>query len=233
VSFRSGDEVAAVRSLRTALRLAPGNAEAHDLIGRILSETSLLAGARRHLVTALTLDPEITTARIALARTCELLGDHDEADHLVDERREATLPARARFLAWRRDVVGAEELLRTVPATTSAHRITRTMLEVLTGGAPSPEPNPAILTAGATPRPSRPQSTPSELRAEIATLMGDREGALDTITRAAKAGLFDLAWMDRCPLLAELRQDPAFAAARALVAARAAAAEEAYRAPEP
>jgi serine/threonine-protein kinase len=87
--------------------------------------------------------------------------------------------------------------------------------------------------ASTSPQPIRLRSISLQLGAEIATLKGDRGGALDTITRAAEEGLFDLAWMDRCPLLAELRQDPALAAARAMVAVRAIAAEEAYRAPEP
>jgi eukaryotic-like serine/threonine-protein kinase len=231
VTFRSGDEAAAVRSLRVALRLAAGNAEAHELLGRILSETTLLADARRHLVTALTLEPEITTARLALARTCEFLGDHDEADHLLDERREATLPARARFLIWRRDTERAAELLVTLPATTPAHQITRSMLEVLTGGAPSVMLQQAI--ADKVHPPVRLRSVMLQFKVEVAMLMGDRDRALDTITRAAAGGLFDLAWMDRCPLLAELRRDPPFAAARATVVARVAAAEDAYRAPLP
>jgi serine/threonine-protein kinase len=82
VTFRAGDEAAAVRSLRRALRLAPGTAEAHDLLGRILSETTLLDEAKRHLVTTLSLEPDIALARASLARTHELLGEHDEADRV-------------------------------------------------------------------------------------------------------------------------------------------------------
>ncbi len=253
VAFRAGDEVAAVRSLRVALRLAPGNAEAHDLLGRILSETTLLADARRHLVTALTLEPEITTARLALARTCELLGEPDEADRLIDERREATMPVRARFALWRRDLRLATELLQTMPTTTPAHRVTRGLLETLLrhrrdgggrhdGGAETP-PNPPGREVGASSTPvqegdaeamsRRPRQMPLQIKAEMAALVGDRAGALETITRCAAGGLLDLAWIDRCPLLDELRSEPELVAARTVVAARAAAAEEAYRAPLP
>src|SRR6185437_9477829 len=83
VRYQAGEEPSPVRSLRHALGLSPGHAEAHDLLGRILSETSLLADARRHLGVALALEPEMTLARLTLARTCELLGAREEADRVV------------------------------------------------------------------------------------------------------------------------------------------------------
>jgi eukaryotic-like serine/threonine-protein kinase len=229
VTFRSGDETAAVRSLRTALRLAPANAEAHELLGRILSETTLLLDARRHLRTALTLEPEITTARLALSRTHELLGEHDEADHLFDARFEETLPVRARVLLWRRDARRAAEILPRVPPTSPANRVARGMLEILSGVTPSYA---LALEFGLRATLGfRVRTFFLQMEAEIAVLLGDPARALTAITRATSQALFDVAWMDRCPLLAELRADPAFQAARVEVAARAAAVEQAYRAP--
>ncbi|MBI2390202.1 MAG: hypothetical protein HYV09_11490 [Deltaproteobacteria bacterium] len=46
--------------------------------------------------------------------------------------------------------------------------------------------------------------------------------ARDALTAAAEMPLIDVLWMDRCPAIAELRDDAAFARARAIVAARAA-----------
>jgi hypothetical protein len=40
---------------------------------------------------------------------------------------------------------------------------------------------------------------------------------------AEHARLFDLHWLDRCPLLASARDDPAFAAVRAQIRARSCA----------
>jgi hypothetical protein len=69
-----------------------------------------------------------------------------------------------------------------------------------------------------------------QLTAEAAAFAGDRARAIDAITKAASLSLFDVAWMDGCPLFAELRKDAAFVSVREQVAARAARVEEAYRA---
>ncbi len=230
VRFRSREEAAAVSSLRTALHLAPTNAEAHDLLGRILSETTLLADARRHLVTALTLEPEITTARMSLVRTHELLGEHDEADRLMDARYEATLPIRARFCLWRRDTRAAAEILPKLHPTSSAHRLTRELLEIVVGNAPAES---LYQEFGERARTLvRARSFFTQMEAEISAFVGNHATALAAISRAAEDALFDVAWMDGCPLLAPLRGDPVFEAARTRVAARAAAVEQAYRATE-
>ena len=49
-----------------------------------------------------------------------------------------------------------------------------------------------------------------QIRAEIAGFLSDSEAALKYLTASVDAGMFDLAWFDRCPLLAPLRQDRAF-----------------------
>jgi hypothetical protein len=72
-----------------------------------------------------------------------------------------------------------------------------------------------------------------QLAAEAHVLVGDRRGALEAVRRATQASLYDVAWMDLCPLLAEIRDDPVFVEARRTVAERAARVEEAYRAPLP
>jgi serine/threonine-protein kinase len=229
VKFRGGDEVSAVRSARQALRLAPSNAEAHDLLGRMLGETSLLRDAVRHLSTALVLEPEITLSRLTLARTHELLGDHDEADRVAGERPAATLPFRARVLAWRRDARGAAAMLASVEATTPGFPAARALLQLATGSAPSYDLWAHIGDPGRVSM--RGQAFFLQLEVEGAAYVGDRARALDALRRAAATTVFDVAWMDRCPLLADLRGEPAFAAARALVAERAARVEEAYLAP--
>lgn len=55
---------------------------------------------------------------------------------------------------------------------------------------------------------------------EILAWQGEIDAALDHLERSAVLPLIDVAWMDRCPVLAPLRALPRFAAARAVVTAR-------------
>ena len=60
-----------------------------------------------------------------------------------------------------------------------------------------------------------------QLRAEAVALLGRREQALLAIEGASACGLVDLLWLDRCPLLHELREHPRFVELRSEVAERA------------
>jgi hypothetical protein len=62
-----------------------------------------------------------------------------------------------------------------------------------------------------------------ELAAEYLGAFDQREACLDTIERAAELPMLDIFWLDKCPTLACVRDDPRFQKARATVAARAAA----------
>src|SRR5581483_7028143 len=98
------------------------------LLGRILAETSLLADARRHLVTAVTLEPEITLARLSLARTHEVLGERDETDRMLADPRLVQIAGRV--ILWRRDTARAAELMATLDDTVLANVGLRAMLEM-------------------------------------------------------------------------------------------------------
>ena len=229
VRYQAGEEAGSVRSLRHALRLAPDNADAHELLGRILAETSLLGEARRHLEAALALEPEMTLARLSLARTHELLGEPDEADRLA-AGRSTMLPLVGRILTWRRDARAAAALLATVMPSGPGSPVSQVLLHLATG---SPPPY-AVYARFDDPARStlRVATFFAQLEAEGAAFFGDAPRALAAITRAADLALFDVAWLDRCPLLADLRGLPAFVALRARAAARAQRAVEAYRAAE-
>jgi serine/threonine-protein kinase len=56
---------------------------------------------------------------------------------------------------------------------------------------------------------------------ELSMLLGRHEAALKALEMAIQVGLFDLLWVDGCPLLAPLRQEPRFQELRAVVAERA------------
>lgn len=231
VYYRQGDGPAAMTAARRALRLAPGNAETHDLVGRMLSETRRLADAKRHLTTALTLEPGMEPPLVALARTAELLGDRDEVEPLVGDAKETPsfLPLTARLALWPRDASLAAKLLRDLRPDTLPKRMAQLVLTiVVTGQAPEELPMPTGDPALRTPRA---RSFAAQLHAECNAVLGRRDSALDAITRAAAVGVMDIAWLDRCPLFDELRADPRFTAASDVVAAKAERVVAAYVAP--
>ena len=226
VRYQSCDEVGAVRALRHALRLGPATTEAHDALGRILGDTALLAEARRHLTTAITLEPSIILSRLALARIHDLLGERDEADRIVREVPAASAPYYARILLWRRDVAGAEALLRAPIATTLPGSAQALLGLVARRTTPYEGLEQILAQRAGTPR-SR--TFCLQLLVEAASFVGDAPRAALALAEAADLGLCDVAWLDRCPLFEDLRREPTFGAAREKIAARAALVEAAYR----
>jgi serine/threonine-protein kinase len=67
----------------------------------------------------------------------------------------------------------------------------------------------------------------AQLAAEAAGRGGDLETCLMMLLRANAEGLFDLHWLDRCPLLDPVRKEPRYAVIRTDVAARAEAIHDA------
>ncbi len=59
---------------------------------------------------------------------------------------------------------------------------------------------------------------------------GDPESALASLAESVAAGLLDLTWLRRCPLLASLRSDPRFIASERAIAAGTAPILAAYHA---
>jgi serine/threonine-protein kinase len=62
-----------------------------------------------------------------------------------------------------------------------------------------------------------------QIAAEIFMFFGDADRALAHLEESASLGLFDVAWLERCPLFEPLRDHPGFASLRAKVGARAGA----------
>lgn len=60
-----------------------------------------------------------------------------------------------------------------------------------------------------------------QIAAEVAAFAGPPERALRMLDRASELGVFDLLWFDRCPLFADLREEPAYRRTREQVRARA------------
>ncbi|MFO0757986.1 MAG: protein kinase [Byssovorax sp.] len=226
VRYQSGEAKLAVPALRRALALQPSNADAHELLGRILAETRLCEHARRHLTTALTLEPDHVLGRFALTRLHELDGRHDEAELILDARPGLMMPALSRMLMWRRDARRAAELLPRIVDGHGPSGVSRLFLQAAAGLPLDLDYLQRVAQTSA----AKPISQVffRQAEAELAAALGDREGVFASLARAAAGPCFDLLWADRCPLFAGLRDDPRFIAARDLIAARAGEVEQAY-----
>ncbi|MBL9018989.1 MAG: hypothetical protein JNL83_32680 [Myxococcales bacterium] len=73
----------------------------------------------------------------------------------------------------------------------------------------------------------RRQAFIAQLAAEAAGMVSDVEECLALLLRANACGLFDLPWLDRCPVLEPIRGEPRFAIIRNDVAERALAIHDA------
>ncbi|MGZ3419963.1 MAG: protein kinase domain-containing protein [Polyangiales bacterium] len=226
VRFQQGRGVEAVRAVRDALKKSPALADAHELLGRILSETGPTDLALGHLQTAARLDPTLHHALWTTARLHALSGRWDEAEAIVDRTaKEAGTPGGwlyvARLAVWRGDLERASRILAEPAMQKSdnetALRLVRSVVEgsLDVDGLFDP-------TMGGRHSSGRSAAFFHQVRAELLSRADRIDAAAESLSKSAAAGLVDAVWMDRCPLLSKLRNLPAFAEARRTVENRAA-----------
>lgn len=225
VYLNSGELGPAVRELRHALVLAPGLVEAHDNFARILIDAGFLEEGIQHLRMALAIQPTLIVLHWELARVQAFLGRWEEVARLRELRHEpgsdeyaGTWFIQMRFAMWRGDLGRLGELLESIPD----HDWLKgdALLALSRKERPSPEAMAQLSPFGNSPGPGRRQAFTMQIRTEVAAFLSDLETALQYLTASVDAGMFDLAWFDRCPLLAPLRQDPRFLVQRTRVAER-------------
>jgi TolB-like protein len=218
----------AAEALETALDLAPTYAEAHEYFGRLLCEVGREDRGLSHLRTAVELDPTLHRCLVDVARTEALRGDRGRVDAAIEEleRRAGAeaLPAfqaRLRDAAWRGDEAAIRRDAMRLAALGPAHRIAVLYAEALLGKVPVEQ---ALATLRAQRDGSgnrRFRAFLGQLGAEVAAARGAEEEALALLAVAVDDGLIDLLWLDRCPLLAGLRERAGYASIREGVATRA------------
>jgi serine/threonine-protein kinase len=221
------DDVGAVRALGSALRLSPHSASVREMLGRLVLDAGAVAEGTALLGGALELDPSNQEPRWDLARGHALGGSFAEAFRLlsapVTSEAEETMRdyLSARLALWmpRGTAPALPEPVAhegVVPDVTALLRRALTERVFTDAGRAYLE---GIATAG------RPRISALALQItaelELAVDGASLDRALAAVARAEAAGLFDLAWMDGCPLLAPLRSLPAVAPLRDAVAARA------------
>ncbi len=222
----SGDVAEAAASLVRALVRAPGFAMAQAMLGAIVLEAGRLDLALPHLEAAESLDP-LGLAHIDLPRAYVYADRWDDAMREYERAREqARFAGRmfdevsiARFKMWRGEVVEFEaapaasappHVVAYAQIAGNIHRARRFERDERAKMAD------LVLTAS-----PRMQATRAQFMAEFLLFADDPDEALGWIERSVDSGLQDHLWLERCPLLAPLRDRPRFRELAAVVAERA------------
>jgi serine/threonine-protein kinase len=213
-----------------AIALAPQWAEAHEWLGRLLLEAGFSVDAHARFDDASSLG-KLPALGWELATALALEGRWQEVDATVASIEGGTNHGhgyRLRLAAWRgvRDeaayrgfaALGEHERFEhgmilaihdpTLPWHVKRERI-RAHVEASRVGS------------------SRRHAFVAQLAAEAAGMAGDADECLALLLRANACGLFDLPWLDGCPVLQPIRGEPRFAIIRNDVSERALAIHDA------
>lgn len=235
IRFACGEARVAAELAARAVARAPLLPETHELVGRILLETGPMDVGVASLERAHALDPLAEAPIGELVRARALQGDFDGAYALLLEHPPAAgVVTRAALIArcalWSRS---AEPWFGLLPPLDDADKMSAApaaiaMRTVFERGQVHPAHDATMceLLADRS-RPARFVSLISQIATEIHAFAGDLDTAIERLRAGVDAGLLDLVWMDHCPVLAQLREDPRFGELRSAVEARALAARAA------
>jgi serine/threonine-protein kinase len=190
----------------------------------MLLEAGYLDAALARLRHAAAISPDFRTVQWEIARAMALEQRWDEHDRLLAHDHLPDRPiARTRLLWWRGDLAGVRAR-RDAGSLASVFdpELFDLLLAALLDGAWARVREPLIAKAEDRSWPAqRRRAFVAQLVAEIAGHVGDVDASTRVLAHAARdARLFDLHWLDRCPMLASVRADPAFAAVREQIQAR-------------
>lgn len=227
VKFQDADLPGAVVAVRQALRRAPTLAEAHDLLGRILIETGPVAEGMRSLEIAIDIDPALYRLRVDLARIYELQGQHQKCDALLAQAVSNKLSVaftggmRMRLCTWRRDRVLARHILQNPDEGLRAFPQVVKLLQAVVDGETIDLPKLMAEMPLSRSGSGRGQALFHQLGCEWYAFLGQLDQAIKMLGAAVDNGLYDIVWVDLCPLLKPLHADPRVLAMRKVVDGRA------------
>ena len=212
VEFNAARFGPALENARAALMRQDDLADAHDLMGRILSETGPLDGAVDHLERALNLNPMLFRARWDLARVHAYLGDWEQTDMALGappdelEGRVAHFMVRTRLDTWRDTPIWLDEPvpeLPEAPALFDAVEVNRRMLR----GEEMTRDDLTIVfrRAEGIEADGRRKALAYQVATEFASINGWLDEASEILSTALDVGLNDLMWLTHCPALEPLR----------------------------
>jgi eukaryotic-like serine/threonine-protein kinase len=224
VKLQDPDPVAVASGIVRALSLSPVLADAHELRARLLSEIAPPRETIEAAERAMQLEPRITHLRFDVqARSRAILGEWDldeyAAPNDVDTANIYWVMA-VRYTMWSRNDTAAEKIARTLAVNDTHSVLVRAFVGiVLDKKIPTSERERIAERKVAPSVTKRMRTFWHQISAEVLSYVG--EDAMDDVRAAVDLGLFDITWMDGCPLLEDLRKRAEFEELRERVAARA------------
>ncbi len=223
-SLYNGDFATAGSALYRAVTRAPGLAMAQAALGAVLLEVGAIQEGITHLEAAIALDPSASLARSDLARGHVYENRFDVAVGVLRAHSGVTAYADitlGRFHMWR----GERFEPRGTWPDVGSSRIDlfdygEPAFEIYRHGTIDAESLQQLLETTNVPS-GRLRATRAQFCVEFLVALGDRERALEYLAMSVDAGLHDIVWIERCPLLATLRTEPRFIALAATIASRA------------
>jgi len=226
VELHAGSASVAAGHFRVAIACSRHVPEAHDQLGMLLLEAGHTDAAMARFADALAFLPSSYNMRWALARSHALEGNWSAYDQVVGELVASgrdQLFTRARIAWWRGDtsytaLLDALVKYRQVIGPPMMEDLVLTLADL--NWASRGDRLAAAVRASTTPDLRR-RAYMGQLVAEVAGATGQVDASIAMIRFAIDHGLFDLPWLDRCPLLARARESAELAPLRAIVKARA------------
>jgi serine/threonine-protein kinase len=226
VQLHLGNPVIAARHFRSAIARAPHHAEAHEYLGRMLLEAGYVEEALPRLEAAIAITPSRRHVRWEIARACVLAQDWAGYERIANEMntRELDRPfVRMRMAGWRRDADAVRQIFHDRPELGQVFvpGMMQLVSEAIADGRWLEHKERVVALTRMPMHNHRRAALVAQLVAEVAGGSGDAETAAEIIERHLSIGLFDLHWLDRCPLLDGVRALPRFPELRAPIKKRA------------
>ncbi len=230
LATHEGNYRAAALAIERSLAIAPTYADAQEYLGMLQCEAGQGEDGTRRLRLACSLDPTLIYAGVFLARSHALHGKWSEAERVLDDLERRLSPTvlplsrslRCRFAGWRRDEAALRRLVADgLTEDTPNRRLVMLYARAFTGEIDVDEVRRSLQRIVTSTQNLRFLSLTEQLATEIFAGLGEIEEARLHLFRAATNVLVDLEWLDRCPLLAQLRTLPDWDDARRRVRARA------------
>lgn len=221
VAWALGDPVTAAREILAARHENPRLGDAKEICGRMLIEIGSIDAGIGLLQAAAEDEPGMRAHTIVdIARGLALQGRWPDALGLLETPPSSDPSAlntywlmRARLVAWTRDRELSQKLLMDLAvapdflAKTMALGILAT---TVTGQAPHEAMKFLEERTDKSPKALRRRAFRAQIQAEVAGRIGDIQGGLRALQSADEANLLDIAWLEHCDVLGDLRKEPAY-----------------------
>ena len=229
VLLLSGQSADAAREVQAVLTRHPASADALDLAGRLLVESGPAAAGIQYIERALSLEPNLVTGAMEIAKLHALCGDRAASDAFFgDEPSHPGLSSiywihRCRAALWLSDWGRAREWRERFDKREGVHPGITMMLQAMTVDALTPAQLQGVLdVASSGTRLLRRRAFYAQVVCEFASFLGQTELALTALETADRGLVFDTLWLERCAPLDAIRHDPRFVAVATRVQGRAA-----------